>query len=148
MPGYSSYLALFHLLFHIQFPIMHWVKRQPDMMRSLPEDYSPHSSIPSLNSIILIVCTTQLALYYILSCSLIASTTQVSTLLHSVRFCNSVMYFCLVFPHGLRVPGWQGPCLVLLWSFPQPQTLFQEQQSGPMINAGWFTGWWGAWETG
>lgn len=100
---------------------------------------------PSLHwtPIILIVCTTQLALYYILSCSLIASTTQFSTLLHSVRFCNSVMYFCLVFPHRLRVPGCQGPCLVLLWGFPQPRTLFQEQQSGPLTNAGWFIGWWG-----
>lgn len=55
---------------------------------------------PSLHwtPIILIVCTTQLALHYILSCSLIVSTTQFSTLLHSVRFCNCVMYFCLVLP--------------------------------------------------
>ena len=148
VPGYRSCSALIHLLFHIQFPIMHWGSTAAWHDEKPPWRLQPTLIHPFMNSIILIVCTTQLALYYILSCSLIASTTQFSTLLHSVRFCNSVMYFCLVFPHRLRVPEWQGPCLVLLKSFPQTRTLFQEQQSGPLTSAICFSGWWGVWETG
>lgn len=130
-------LLLICPLFHIQFPIMHCTNTAAWHAEKPSPKTAAHTR-PSLHwtPIILIVCTTQLALYYILSCSLIVCTTQFSTLLHSVRFCNRVMYFCLVLPPRSQAPRWQGPCLVLLWHFPQHQTLFQEQQSGSSTNTG------------
>lgn len=126
---------------------MHWINTAAwhDEKPSLKTTAHTHPTL-HCTPIILIVCTTQLALYYILSCSLIAYTTQFSTFLHSVRFCNCVMYFCLVSPRRLQVPGWQGPCLVLPWHFPPHQTLFQEPQSESSTNADWCTGWWVGWE--
>lgn len=153
-PHSTAILLLMHLLFHIQFPIMHWINTAAwhDEKPSLKTTAHTHPSLP-WTPIILIVCTTQLALYYILSCSLIVCTTQFSTLLHSVRFCNCVMYFCLVSPPQLQAPGWQGPRLVLLWHSHSTKHCARNNKVGLWLTlagllAGGWAGWCVGWKTG